>query len=101
MGAKIKMCDAIDAQNNNDPPADDYDTLLDLLDALENQFSAEVGLAAAIFAARILDSVADLSETESAFLTTAVEQTNPVGWESALAAFKLLYLRVRGRAPQN
>lgn len=99
MGAKIEMGDAID---DNDPPADEYDTLLDMLDMLRHESTAEVGLAAAIFAARILDSVADLSETESAFLTTAIEQsTNPVGWESALAVFKLLYLRVRGRAPEN
>ena len=96
------MGDAIDAQNNNDPPADEYDTLLDLLDKLQHEYSAEIGLSAAIFAARILDSVADLSETESALLTTAIEQsTSQVGQDSALVAFKSLFLRVRGRAPQN
>jgi hypothetical protein len=95
------MGDAIDAQNNDDVD-DDYDILLDMLDALEHQPSTEVGLAAGIFAERILDSVADLSETESAFLTTAILQsTSRVGRDCALVAFKSLFLRVRGRAPDN
>ena len=89
------MGDAIDAQNNDDVD-DEYDRMLDMIDALENEEAGtEVGLSAALFAARILDSVADLSGTERSLLTTAVEQTSPVGWDSALAAFKLLYLRVR------
>ncbi len=93
------MSDFIDAVTNTDD-VDEYDTLLDMLDLLEHQPSTEVGLAAAKFAERILDSVADLSVTERALLSTAIEKAKTLeGWESALAAFRCLYLRVRERAP--
>jgi hypothetical protein len=93
------MSDFIDAVTNTDD-VDDYDTLLDMLDALEHESGGETGRAAAIFAARILDCVADLSVTERALLSTAIEKAKTrEGWESALAAFRLLYLRVRERAP--
>jgi hypothetical protein len=96
------MCDAIDAQNNDDVD-DEYDTLLDMLDLLTHEeASAEMELAVAKFAERILDFVADLSETESALLVAAIQQkTTPQGLASALAAFSLLHLRVLGRAPDN
>ena len=95
------MSDFIDAVTNTDD-VDERDLLLDMLDLLEHQPSGEVGLAAAKFAERILDSVADLSVTERALLSTAIEKAKtPEGWASALVVFESLYLRVRGRAPDN
>jgi hypothetical protein len=95
------MSDFTDAVTNTDD-VDEYDTLLDMLDLLEHQPSSGVGLAAAKLAERYMDCILDLSVNERALLTTAIEKKmTSAGADSALVAFKSLYLRVRGRAHDN
>ena len=89
------MSDFIDAVKNIGN-VDERDTLIDALDALEHEPSAEVGLAAAILAERYLESILDLTCTERALLSAAIERSaTPDGWASAYAGFASLWARVR------
>jgi hypothetical protein len=82
-------------------PVDERDTLIDAIDALENEPCDEVADAAARLARRYLDGIADLTDREHALLTAAVEQdsatTGPSGatCSLALAGFFALWLRIR------
>jgi hypothetical protein len=86
-------------------PIDERDTLLDAIDALEHEPSADVGVAAARLARRYLDNIDDLSEKERALLTAAIASSSngsaaDEGCSLARAGFVSIWMRVRERAPE-
>ncbi len=87
-------------------PVDERDTLIDAIDALENEPCDEVAGAAARLARRYLKGIADLTDREQELLTAAAEQdssrfatTGPSRASEtcslALAGFFALWLRIR------
>jgi hypothetical protein len=80
-------------------PIDELDTLVDAMDALEHEPSADVGLAAASLARRYLRNIGDLSDTERANLSAAVLAEPNEACSLALTGFVSLWLRVRKRTP--
>ena len=82
-------------------PIDELDTLVDAIDALENEPSADVGLAAAKLARRYVENIDDLSESETALLSAAIARSaagaHDEACSPALAGFDSLWSRVRER----
>jgi hypothetical protein len=77
-------------------PIDELDTLVDAIDALENEPSADVGLAR-----RYVENIDDLSENETALLGAAISLSaagnHDEACSPALAALTSLWRRVRER----
>jgi hypothetical protein len=82
-------------------PIDELDTLVDAIDALENEPSADVGLAAAKLARRYVENIDELSENETALLGAAISRSaagnHDEACSPALAALTSLWRRVRER----
>lgn len=91
--------DFVDAMQHS--PVDERDMLVDAIDALEHEPSAEVADAGVRLARRYLEGIADLTNSESALLNAAVESKGSGFHETcalALAGLVALWLRVRERA---